>query len=99
MTARRDANLNSERDRHFKQRVERQAARLHKAERERPRLLAQAVSLGVLGLLFVLPVVGGAYLGRWLDSLAAGYSVRWTLSMLCLGLVIGAVNVWLHLRD
>ena len=32
MTARRDANLNSDRDRHFKQRVERQAARLHKAE-------------------------------------------------------------------
>jgi ATP synthase protein I len=89
----------SERNRHFEQRVERQADRLRKAERERPGLLAQAVSLGVLGLLFVLPLVGGAYLGRWLDSLATGYSVRWTLSMICLGLVIGAVNVWLHLRD
>jgi ATP synthase protein I len=50
-------------------------------------------------LLFVLPVVAGAYLGRWLDSLLEGYSIRWTLSMIFLGLLIGAFNVWLQLRE
>jgi Putative F0F1-ATPase subunit Ca2+/Mg2+ transporter len=40
----------------------------------------------------VLPVVAGAYLGRWLDSLVAGYSVRWTVSLILLGVVVGAVN-------
>ena len=53
-------------------------------------LLAQTVFLGTLALLFVLPVVGGAYLGHWLDSLQAGYSYRWTMSLLVTGLIVGA---------
>lgn len=79
--------------------VERDAGRLERAERERRSLLAQTVYLGTLGLLVALPIVGGAYLGRWLDSLAAGYSVRWTVSLIVLGVVVGSVNVWLFLRD
>lgn len=54
---------------------------------------------GTLGLLFVVPIVGGAYLGRWLDSLAAGYSVRWTVSLILLGIAVGAYNVFLFVRD
>ena len=80
-------------------RLDRQARRLQRAERERPTLLRQTVYLGTLGLLFVLPVIGGAYLGRWIDSLLAGYSVRWTLSMIFLGIVVGAVNVYLFIRE
>jgi ATP synthase protein I len=53
----------------------------------------------VLGLLFVLPVIGGAYLGRWIDGLLEGYSVRWTLSMIFLGVVMGAINVYLFIRE
>jgi ATP synthase protein I len=79
--------------------VERQARRLKKAERERPTLLGQTVYLGTLGLLFVLPVVGGAYLGHWLDSLRAGYSVRWTLGLILAGVVLGAINVYLFIRE
>ena len=52
--------------------------------------MAQTVYLGTLGLVFVLPVVAGAYLGRWLDQQLAGYSVRWTLSLLLLGVAVGA---------
>jgi len=48
--------------------------------------------------LFVLPVVGGAYLGRWIDSLLAGYSVRWTISLLMLGVFIGGMNVYLYIK-
>jgi len=79
--------------------VERQAERMKQAERERPTLLSQTVYLGTLGLLFVIPVVGGAYLGQWLDGLIEGYSVRWTISLILLGVFIGAVNVYLFIRE
>ena len=83
----------------LRQKVERQARRMQKAERERPTLIRQTVYIGTLGLLFVLPVVGGAYLGHWLDSLAEGYSVRWTMSLILLGVIIGALNVYLFIRE
>ncbi len=81
------------------QRIERQTRRMARAERQRPTLLRHTVYLGTLGLLFVLPVVGGAYLGRWLDSLFSGYSVRWTMSLIILGIVLGIVNVYLFIRE
>jgi ATP synthase protein I len=83
----------------LRRQVERQARRMRQAERDRPTLLAQTAYIGTLGLLFVLPVVAGAYLGRWLDSLLAGYSIRWTLSMIFLGVIIGAINVYLFIRE
>lgn len=70
-----------------------------KAERERPTLMSQTVYIGMLGLLFVLPLVGGAYLGRWLDGLQPGYSTRWTVSLILVGAFIGAVNVYLYIRE
>ncbi len=54
---------------------------------------------GTLGLLFVVPIVGGAYLGRWLDTLVTGYSVRWTVSMIVLGIAIGGYNVIRFLQE
>jgi len=79
--------------------LERSARRIDRAERERRTVLAQTAYLGTLGIVFVLPVVAGAYLGRWLDGLFPGYSLRWTLSLLFVGIVIGAVNVYLMIRD
>ena len=81
------------------ERVDSQARRMRKADSERSSLMAQTVYLGTLGLVFVLPVVAGAYLGHWLDALAEGYSMRWTLSLIFVGLVIGAVNAWLLIRE
>ena len=83
----------------LRERLDQQARRLKKAEDERHSLLAQTVYVGTLGLLFVLPVIAGAYLGRWLDGLAAGYSIRWTMSLILLGVFIGAVNVYLFIRE
>ena len=83
----------------LRKRVEQQARRMKQAEKDRPTLISQTVYTGTLGLVFVLPVVGGAYLGRWLDGLVEGYSIRWTLSMLFLGIIIGAVNVYLFIRE
>lgn len=87
------------RNRRLQQRLERQAQRLKRAERERQTLLAQTIYLGTLGLVMVLPVVAGAYLGHWLDGLAAGYSTRWTLSLIFLGVMVGAFNVYLLIKD
>jgi len=82
----------------LRQSIEKQAQRMAQAEKDRPTLLAQTVFLGTLALLFVLPVVGGAYLGHWIDSQLAGYSYRWTVSLLLLGLIIGGMNVCLYVQ-
>jgi len=83
----------------LKKQVEKQARRIRKAEREHPTLIAQTIYAGMLGLLFVLPLVGGAYLGHWLDSLVTGYSVRWTTSLIVLGVLVGGINVYLYIRE
>jgi len=83
----------------LRKQVERQAERMKKAERERPTLISQTVYLGTIGLIFVLPVVGGAYLGDWLDGLAGGYSFRWTVSLILVGLIVGALNVYLYIKE
>ena len=78
--------------------IEKQARRMALAEKDRPTLLAQTVFLGTLALLFVLPVVGGAYLGHWIDSQIAGYSYRWTMSLLLTGVFVGGMNVFLYIQ-
>ncbi|HWQ12796.1 MAG TPA: AtpZ/AtpI family protein [Roseiflexaceae bacterium] len=85
--------------RRLREEVERDARRLNEAGQRRRSVLAQARFLGTLGLVMVLPMVAGAYLGRWLDERLPGYSQSWTLSLLLLGVLVGAVNVYLMLRD
>ena len=79
--------------------IERQTRRMKQADRERRTLMAQTVYIGILGLVFVLPVVAGAYLGRWLDSLVAGYSIRWTVSLILLGVITGMINVYFLIKE
>lgn len=86
-------------DENLKRQVEQRVKRIIRAQREKPTVLGQSVYMGTLGLLLVLPVVGGAYLGRWIDGMSDGYSVRWTLSFLFLGIVIGGVNVYLLIKE
>lgn len=83
----------------LQQQVERQARRMKKAEHEQPTLIAQTVYVGMLGLLFVLPVIAGAYFGHWLDNQLSGYSVRWTISLIIVGVFIGGINVYLYIRE
>ena len=83
----------------LKQRVSRQVDRMQKADKDRPTLLAQTAYLGTLGLLLVIPVIVGAYLGRWLDGFIEGYSMRWTLSLIVVGVAVGAVNVYLFIKE
>ena len=83
----------------LKKKIERQIKRMKKAEHDRQNLLSQTVYIGTLGLVMVLPIIGGAYLGHWLDSLMEGYSTRWTLSLLFTGLMIGIFNVYFLIKD
>jgi len=78
--------------------VQTQARRIRKAERERRTLLANTIYLGTLGLIFVLPVIAGAYLGSWLDSRIKGYSFSWTVTLIVLGVFVGAIDVYLFVR-
>lgn len=83
----------------LKQRVSKQVSRRQQADKDRPTLLAQTAYLGTLGLLFVVPVIVGAYLGRWLDGLVEGYSLRWTLSLIIIGVAVGAFNVYRLIKE
>lgn len=83
----------------LKKDVERRVKRIKKAEKERPTVLAQTIFLGTLGLVIILPVVAGAYVGRWLDGMVEGYSIRWTMSLLFLGVIVGGVNAYLLIRE
>lgn len=79
--------------------VDTRIRRMQRAERERSDLLAQSVFLGTVAGLFVVPIVAGAYLGRWIDEQIAGYSVRWTVGLICTGVAVGAVNVYFFVKD
>ncbi|MEI8599138.1 AtpZ/AtpI family protein [Vibrio sp. M60_M31a] len=83
----------------LKKKTERQVDRMKKAERERHTLIGQTIYLGTLGLLLALPIVGGAYLGHWIDSMIEGYSVRWTISFILLGVIVGMINFYLLIRQ
>ncbi len=74
-------------------------ARLDRRERAPATWVGMAFFGGTIGLLFAVPIVAGAYLGRWLDGLAAGYSVRWTVSLIVLGIVVGAWNAYRFMKE
>lgn len=79
--------------------IERQARRMEQADRDRSTLLSQTAFLGVLALLLVVPIILGAYLGRWLDTLSEDYSIHWTISLIIVGVMVGIFNVYLFVRE
>ncbi|AEF99277.1 AtpZ/AtpI family protein [Methylomonas methanica] len=83
------------RDRHnLLEKTRRDVDRLNRKDSQSASWIGMLFYGGTLDLLFVTPIVLGAYLGRWLDTLAAGYSVRWTVSLIVLGIVTGGYNVF-----
>ena len=53
---------------------------------------------GVFSVMFALSLIGGAYLGEWLDGLNEGYSTRWSINLILLGLALGIFNVIVFVR-
>jgi len=86
-------------ERELEKRIAMQVRRIDQAKREQYTLIGYTVYLGTLGLLFVLPILAGAYLGRWIDEHLSGYSIHWTLGMLLMGVIVGAVNVYFFIRE
>lgn len=80
------------------QQTRRDIARLDRKNRQPATWIGVLFNGGTLGLLFVVPIICGAYLGRWLDTLAEGYSTRWTLSLILLGVAVGGYNVFRFLQ-
>ena len=78
----------------LQQSVEQDAERIKKAEKHKHSLLIYSSYVGALGMVLVLPIVGGAYLGRWLDSFNTGFSISWTISLIFVGVLIGVVNAY-----
>ncbi len=62
-------------------------------------VLGLLVSGGTAGLLLTVPLVLGAYLGRWIDERSPGYSVRWTVNLILLGLAVGVYNVYRFFKE
>lgn len=87
-------------DRHkLVEETDRDIRRLEEQERRPAGFVGMIFYGGTLGLLLVVPIVAGAYLGRWLDSLSAGYSVRWTVSLIVLGILLGIYNAVHFIRE
>lgn len=72
---------------------------MKKAEQEELGWLSNTTFIGTLGLVFILPILIGAYVGSWLDESLEGYSMHWTISLLFIGAVVGAMNVYFLIRN
>ncbi|MAR91794.1 MAG: AtpZ/AtpI family protein [Pseudomonadota bacterium] len=83
----------------FRRSVQRDTEREQNGERERAGLVGLFMYGGVVGLLLAIPMVAGAYLGRWLDSLSPEFGTRWTVSLIILGVVAGIFNVVWYIRE
>lgn len=76
--------------------VEGKVARLQAARASHVGVWRHLAHVGVLGWVFILPVIGGVVIGRWLS--------RWletslpTLVGILAGVLAGGVGVWLQLR-
>ncbi|HGC5940611.1 TPA: AtpZ/AtpI family protein [Legionella pneumophila] len=83
----------------LKQQVALKVKKMDKAKKAKSTILAQTVYLGTLGFVFILPIIAGAYLGVWLDERLKGYSISWTINLILVGVIIGAVNVYLLIKE
>ena len=78
----------------FADRIGAQAARKLKARRDATRGVWTGLGMmGLIGWSVVIPTLGGAALGLWLDSRHPG-GRSWTLALLMAGLCIGCLNAW-----
>lgn len=77
----------------FSQDIEKKVRRLMKSRDDKTGFWHYASLIGGGGWLFVIPVIAGAYIGRYLDKhIQAGIS--WTLTLMIIGIAVGLYNVW-----
>jgi ATP synthase protein I len=82
-------------DEPFVRELERQAQRI--AQARRSGFWHGLATVGAVGWMVALPTVAGALVGRWLDERFAS-GILWTLGLLTLGVSLGSVSAWRHVR-
>lgn len=80
----------------LKSKVQQEIGRMHSAADDRSPWLAYTRYLGTLALLIVAPIVGGAYLGVWLDHKFDTYG--WTPALIVAGVAVGVLDVYLFMK-
>lgn len=74
--------------------VRRTRERRERAKQEGERTLAQNLAwMGTLGWLVVVPMLGGMFLGRWIDH-HFGTGVTFASALCIAGLITGSVLAW-----
>ncbi|MDN3564134.1 AtpZ/AtpI family protein [Paeniroseomonas aquatica] len=63
-----------------------------------PSVARHLAQIGVLGWIIVVPMLLGAFLGRWLDGLH-GSGVFWTAPLLMIGLALGCWSGWKWMQE
>lgn len=78
--------------------VGKRAERIKRARKEGDRgFWASLRVIGGVGWMVILPAVGGALLGRYIDK-KANDTISWALTLLVVGLAGGCVAAWRHIR-
>lgn len=77
----------------FSGQIEDSARRLIKSRKEKGGFWHYASVFGIGGWLFAIPIVVGAYLGRYLDK-NIRIGVSWTLMLIFVGIAAGIFNFW-----
>jgi ATP synthase protein I len=77
----------------FADKVEQSAGRILKSRVEQKTFWQWASKVGVGGWLFAIPVVAGAYFGKYLDDKSSG-KFSWTVTFILLGIAAGFFNLW-----
>jgi ATP synthase protein I len=85
------------RDERFGREVAGKAARRERAAGRPPSILAWMGTFGMIGWTIAVPAILGVFVGRWLDDELGG-SVSWTLTLLLVGIVVGAAAAWSWMR-
>jgi ATP synthase protein I len=76
----------------FSEEIEKSTKELMKARKEKT-FWHYASIIGVGGWLFVIPIIAGAYLGRYLDKRFVG-GISWTITFIIIGIAAGIYNFW-----
>jgi ATP synthase protein I len=80
----------------FPRRIEQSVRDLLRARGEEGSFWHYAAVIGMGGWLFALPVVAGAYLGKFLDGKVAS-GISWTVTCIIIGIAAGMYNLWYFL--
>jgi len=69
--------------------------KIEEIEKKKEKNIWYALSyIGSISIIFLLPVVAGAYIGWWLDGRYRVGKVSWTITGIILGVIIGIYNVY-----